>query len=236
MSQPHDIGLKIERPGMIDAVWARRTLLGLLLGLGLPFDVSADEAAIRVAFGRYRDALLARDGSAAATAVTGTSHTYYERLRDLALHADRPTLERLGLAEQVAILRLRHEFTAAELTPLSGSELIATSVAESWDSFNALQRLRIDQVDLQKGEALATVLPSSDREPVSYRFELDHGGWKLDLVHLARSSEPVLAQALELLARRTGAHGTDALVLAVEHSSGHLVEKDLLAPLRLGQP
>jgi hypothetical protein len=220
----------------VNSVREWRALLGLLLGLGLPLDVAADETAIRAAFGRYRDALLARDGSGAAAAVTGTSHAYYERLRDLALHADRRTLERQGLAEQVAILRLRHEFTAAELTPLSGSELIATSVAESWDSSNALQRLHIDKVDLQEGEALATVLPSSDGEPLSYRFELDHGEWKLDLVHLAQSAEPILAQALDLLARRTRTHGTDVLVLAVEHSSGHLVEKDLLAPLRAGQP
>jgi hypothetical protein len=221
---------------MIASARERRTWLGLLLAWGLPFDVSADETAIRAAFGRYRDALLARDGFGAAAAVTATSHAYYARLRDLALHADRRTLERLGLAEQVAILRLRHEFTAEELMPLSGSELIATSVAESWDSSNALQRLQIDKVDLQRDEALATVLPSSDTAPLSYRFELDHGEWKLDLVHLAQSSGPILAEALELLARRTRTHGTDALVLAVERSSGHLVEKDLFAPLRAGQP
>lgn len=221
---------------MIDSVRERRTLLGLLLAIGLPLDVSANEAAIRLAFDRYRDALVARDGSAAAAAVTATSHAYYERLRDLALDADRPTLGRLGLAEQVAILRLRHEFTATELTPLSGSEVIATSVAESWDSPHVLQRLHIDKVELQKDEALTTVLPSSGSDPVSYRFELKNGEWKLDLVHLAQSSEPILAQALELLARRTRTHGSDTLVLAVEHSSGHLVEKDLWAPLRAGKP
>jgi hypothetical protein len=214
---------------------SRRHLLGLLLALTLHRAASAQDgdaaAEIRTAFARYRQALLARDGQAAAAAVTRASHAWHERLRDLALAAPREQVAALPLADRLAVLRLRHEFTAAELAPLSGAELIAVSVAEAWSSPATLQKLELATIEATGDTATAAVARGGDATPIGFTFRREAGVWRLDLVALARAAEPTLAEALAELAARTGADPDRTLPLAIEHSSGHLVDKDLWQPL-----
>jgi hypothetical protein len=215
---------------------SRRHLLGLLLALALHRAASARDGAAEIGttFERYRQALLARDGKAAAAAVTQSSHLWHERLRDLALAAPREEVAALPLADRLAVLRLRHEFTAPELAPLSGAELIAVSVAEAWNSPATLQKLELATIEATGDTATATVARGGDATPIGFTFRREQGAWRLDLVALARAAEPTLAEALAELAARTGADPDRTLPLAIEHSSGHLVDKDLWQPLLPG--
>ena len=85
-------------------------ILGLVL-LAPPAWADPD-LAVREAFARYVAALEARDGATAATLVTVASLAREKHLRDLALTASRATVAALPPSDQLAVLRLRHEFTA----------------------------------------------------------------------------------------------------------------------------
>lgn len=189
------------------------------------------EEAVRRAFERYRAALLARDGAAAAGLVTAGSHAYYERLRDLALSAGPDALRAEPLAEQLAVLRLRHEFTAEELAPLSGRELIATSVAEAWNSPQALAALELGEVTAADGTATALVTDRRGDLPVRFLFRAEDGAWKLDLADLSGRAETALARDLERAREQTGLALPELLVRVVQATSGHLVDRDLWQPL-----
>ncbi len=197
--------------------------------------VHADDTMdVRAAFDRYRAALTAKDGAAAAAMVTPSSIAYHERLRDQALHAPRQEVSALPMADRLMVFRLRHEFTADELRPRSGADLIRTSAEEAWSSPKPLQVLTIASVERTQGAAVA--IPTRAGEPVPLRlvFRPASGGWQLDLVALARSSDAALESSLRFRAKRAGVDLDTAVKWAIEDTSGHLVDKDLWSPLAGG--
>jgi hypothetical protein len=204
-------------------------LASLVLGSGAAADDESDQ--IRAAFQRYVAALVARDGAAAATMVTAGSLERDERLRDLALTAPPDIVAALPPADRLAVLRLRQEFTAEELAPLGGADLIRIAVAEAWSSPKPLSALTVAGVE-EDGDA-ATLRVERAGEPVPVRLVLrrEQGLWKLDLEELARGSDEALAEMLALRAERAKVPVEEVLRWVVEDSSGHLVDKDLSRPL-----
>src|SRR5689334_371874 len=106
-----------------ERVSRRRWLCGCAGAALLPAIATAEDAVggIQAAYQRYVAALAPRDGVAAAAMVTAASLEREERLRGLALTAPAETVAALLPADRLAVLRLRHEFTAAELAPLHGA-------------------------------------------------------------------------------------------------------------------
>jgi hypothetical protein len=201
-----------------------------------PAIVRADDAAalIQAAYRRYVAALVARDGAAAAAMVTADSLKREERLRDLALAAPADIVAALPPADRLAVLRLRHEFTAAELAPLNGADLVRIPVEEAWTSPEPLSALTVTGVEQQGDEA--TIKVERGGEPVPVRLVLRHeqGEWQLDLVELARGSDAALARSIVSRAERAKVPVEEVLRWIVEDSSGHLVDKDLSRPLQGG--
>lgn len=218
------------RPPLVQAGRLLSTLLALLLAV-LPAAAQDAAALVRASFERYRQAVLAGDGGAAAALVTADSHAYYARMRDLALRAPRAEVAALPPADRLTVLRLRHEFTAEELAPLSGAALVGLSVEERWSAAHTLRRLALGEIELRGAEAVATVHQAGAEMPIRFLFRREGEDWKLDLAHLARASDPALTAALQALAERTGMDLDGVLVRMVEEASGHLVDKDLSAPL-----
>jgi hypothetical protein len=222
-----------------NAAWApvgRRacTPLIALLVLLAPAAYATDPTAkVAAAFERYKAALMARDGAAAISLVTPASLAHHERLRDLALHAPQAVVEALPLADRILVFRLRHEFTAGELLPLSGADLVRLGVEEAWSSPKAMQPLAVAAVEAGgDGGALAAVTRAGEPVPVRLVFRPGPGGgWRLDLVELARGSDAALEAALRSRAERAGVDFHTAVTWAIEDTSGHLVDKDLWRPL-----
>ncbi|MGD9509296.1 MAG: hypothetical protein AB7I59_27580 [Geminicoccaceae bacterium] len=214
----------------------RRWLCGCAGAVLLPAIATAEDAVggIKAAYRRYVAALTARDGAAAATMVTAASLEREERLRELALTAAAETVAALPPADRLAVLRLRHEFTAAELAPLDGADLVRIAVEEAWTSPKPLAVLTVTGVE-QDG-AVATLRVERGGEPVPVRLVLgrEAGRWKLDLVELARGSDAALARTIAFRAERAKVPAEEVLRWIVEDSSGHLVDKDLSRPLQGG--
>ena len=214
----------------------RSAVASLVLLVLLATGARADDIAAQVqaAFERYVAALAARDGAGAASLVTPASLAHQDRLRDLALHAPRAQVEALPMANRLMVLRLRHEFTAAELRPLSGADLLHASVEEAWSSPKPLQVLTIAGVEATGATAAATVTRAGEPVPLRLLFRRSPAGWQLDLPELARGSDAALEATLSFRADRAKVPLGTVLQWAIEDASGHLVDKDLWAPLERG--
>ena len=116
-------------------------------------------------------------------------------------------------ADRLMVLRLRHEFTADELRPLSGADLIRIGVEEAWSSPKVLAPLAITAVDETGDLATARVERAGEPVPIRLLFRRDAGRWRLDLVELARGSDAALAETLGLPrpARQGSGRGGPAL-------------------------
>ena len=70
--------------------------------------------------------------------------------------------------------------------------------------------------------------------PIRLLFRREAGRWRLDLVELARGSDAALAETLAFRAQRAQVPVDEVLRWVIEDTSGHLVAKDLWAPLQPG--
>jgi hypothetical protein len=183
------------------------------------------------AFARYVAALQARDGAAAAALVTAGSLVREERLRDMALSAPPDMVAALPMTDRLAVLRLRHEFTAAELRPLAGTDLVRLAVEEEWTSPKPLAVLTVTGAAVDGATATLAVERAGEGVPVRLVLRQEEGAWRLDLVELARGSDDALVQSLAFRAGRAKVPVEEVLRWAIEDSSGHLVDKDLWQPL-----
>ena len=205
----------------------------LILFLLLAPPVLADSGPAE-AFARYLAALQARDGAAAAALVTAGSLAREETLRDLALTAPPEAVAALPMADRLAVLRLRHEFTADELRPLGGADLLGLAVAEEWTSPKPLSVLTVTGAALDGDTATLRVERAGEAVPVRLVLRREQGAWRLDLVELARGSDAALAETLAFRATRAKVPLDEVLRWSIEDSSGHLVDKDLTQPLAPG--
>jgi hypothetical protein len=183
------------------------------------------------AFARYVAALQARDGAAAAALVTAGSLVREEQLRDMALAAPPDMVAALPMTDRLTVLRLRHEFTAEELRPLAGTDLVRLTVEEEWTSPKPLAVLTVTGAEVDGDAATLDVERAGEAVPVRLVLRREEGAWKLDLVELARGSDPALAETLAFRAARAKVPLDEVLRWVIEDSSGHLVDKDLWQPL-----
>ena len=179
-----------------------------------------DGQAVRAAFDAYRTAVTARDGRSAALLVSAGSLAAQERLRDLALVAPQGEVEALPPTDRLMVLRLRHEFTAEELRPLSGADLIRIAVEEAWSSPKVLAPLTAVAVEQQEDVAALRVERAGEPVPIRLKFRREAGAWKLDLVELAHGSDAALAESLAFRAQRAKVPIQEVMRWLIEDTSG----------------
>ena len=217
-------------PQAENALPARLAWILVLVLLAPPAWADADPAVLD-AFARYVATLEARDGATAPTLVTAASLAREEHLRDLALEAPRSTVTALSPSDQLAVLRLRHEFTASELRPLTGTDLVRIAVEEAWSSPKPLAVLTMTGVETTGDTAALHVARAGEPVPVRLVFHREQDAWKLDLTALAHGSDAALAKTLAFRADRAKVSAEEVLRWVIEETSGHLVDKDLWQPL-----
>ena len=104
-------------------------LLVAALGLTVAPDAGArdGEAPVTAAFKAYQAALLAKDGPRAAATLARPTIAYYQRMRDVALSGKAAEIKKLTVGDKLTILRLRVEFSAAELNASTGRASLPTA-------------------------------------------------------------------------------------------------------------
>lgn len=123
---------------------------------------------------------------------------YFSELKDLALTADRPILEKLKPIDRFQVLALRHIKDADELSNMTQKSLFEQAVLQGWFYVGDKPIVRIDFIDLLPGgtEAEADIIVNSIIPDERLEFVRDQGIWKMNLLQLLPRQEEKLMTTL----------------------------------------
>ncbi|MFI5712960.1 hypothetical protein [Kribbella sp. NPDC051620] len=160
-------------------------------------DSAADEAAVAQAFTAYQKALVAKDGKAAASMLTGDTIAYYAALKKLALTAKEPYLRRARVSDQLAVLYLRAGVEAADLRRWSATDLAADAVRRGELNTSAIERMTVGEVKVSVDSASVTMILDGKANPFSLTFWREGGRWKFRMIPVLEAIEYAMRTQVE---------------------------------------
>ncbi len=143
---------------------------------------SSDDQEIRENFDSYRNALLAGDGNAAFSTLSGSSVDFYVEMRDLALTAPRKELEKRSLIDRLHTLTLRYVLAPPRLEEMTPTEIVAYSVDTGLIGQGTLQLQELEDIKIHGDVAEATVTSDGNQSEFTYEFVRDDEGWRINLI------------------------------------------------------
>jgi hypothetical protein len=179
----------------------RALLLAAVAVAGVAACSGADDAPdparmLRSDYQRYATAVALKDGDAAAALVTDATLRYYSGLRDLALTADRATLSRQRIVDQLAVLSMRANVPAAVLRGGASRDVLAAAVVHDVISGGGAGTTELSAVSVKGDAATADLGVAGGSQVVRLTFRRDEGTWKVDLTALLAPAEAGLKSAL----------------------------------------
>src|SRR5262249_21705731 len=138
--------------------------------------------AIRQTFEAYREAVSAHNGKAAADLVTSSSISKYQEFHDLAVTADKPTLESLPIASRFFVMMLRHRIDADLLKSMDGKAVFAHAVDQDWMGNKGVVQAGVGNINIREPRATGTITIDGKRTSEDWNFVKEEGSWKLDVV------------------------------------------------------
>jgi hypothetical protein len=156
------------------------------------------EAEIRSSYRIYATAVSLKDGDAAAGLVSAATLRHYARLRDLALTADRATLGKEAIVDQLTVLSLRANVPVATLRAGGPREVVAAAVEGEVISGGGAGTTELADVEVDGGAASAALGVAGGSQEVRLGFRQEGGRWTVDLTALLAPAE----ESLKAAARR----------------------------------
>lgn len=179
-----------------------------------------DAEAVRNVVRQYQDAILRRDGAAAARLVSAETRAYYGRMRDMAVSAPEAQVRAAPLMDRITILLYRHRLSAGELRALPPEQAFAHTIDAGW-------------VNATEGEELASqseAYGEGDHAVLRYRgdthFVRENGAWVWDMMPLIRAASAEFAQGLS-----SPEEEDEFLMFVLEHATGRAASPDIWRPL-----
>lgn len=205
----------------------------IVTALALGLALAAQPAVVgdpRQAFQRYREALLAKDGPAAAAAVDRETLAYYARMRDLALAGDAGTIRRLPVVDKLIVVRLRHEVGRATVERMDGAGLFAFGVERGWIDPASVRNAVVGSIRVDGDSATGEMKIDGRTAPpsVAWRFKREGGSWRFCLMPLVKLAEPSFRKVVE----QSGLDENVFVLAVVGKVSGRPVPDGIWAPLR----
>ncbi len=151
--------------------------------------LSQDKAAVREAFDSYRKALLSGDGESAARKMDRKTIRWYLNALKKARLCNLKELERENFVSKLAILRLRHEFTAKELLKLDAPAVVAHAVREEWIAKSSMSSMELAKVDVM-GNTAHIYIKRIPGVPV-LKLAKEEGEWKLSLYEMINAGSQI---------------------------------------------
>ncbi len=177
----------------------------------LPAATSAqtdDAEAIRKVFRSYRTAIAVRNGERAQHAVTSETFAYYDRMRDLALHAGEASTRALPLFDKLMVLSFRLRMTAVELQSISGAGLFAAGVQRGWIGDTVASASDVASIQVSGDQAVGLLVSGTRTTGIEVKFKREQGEWLFDLIAMG----PAVAEAIKQGLKQAGID-EDAYVL-----------------------
>jgi hypothetical protein len=124
--------------------------------------------------------LLQGDGSKAADVVSDRTIVFYDGIVTHALNIGRAELKELDFISKFMVLRIRHGFTKAELSDMTGRKLLELGLDKGWISKSSVANIeRLVNLKIDSSRASAAI-PSAPGI-TAFHFLNESGEWKLDL-------------------------------------------------------
>lgn len=210
----------------------RNVLEGLLLGVAVLATTACgsdngpedDVTAIRACYDNYFAALKEGRGDDAAALVDSRTVAHYERVLDLARHADSSTVAGLDIMDQIAVLAMRMDNDHQQLMAMDATEAIARSVSEGLMADEGPQGMTLGNVEVNGDEAQAPLKMYGFPTPAKFTFRREQDGWRIDITSLFELSR----QGLEQVAKT--AEGGNFVLQMLEESTGKKIPERIWHP------
>ena len=190
-----------------------------------PKGQAADAGAIQTVFAQYKDALLEGDGQKAADVVSAGTIGFYDGIVTHVLTTPRAELMKLDFISKFMVLRIRHESTRAQLSRMTGRELLAIGVARGWISKSSVANIeRLVNIRVHASEATAAM--SMAPEFPAFRFLKEAGQWKLDLA----ASFPLANNAMKEEIKKAGLTEDEFIIRTLNALSSKPVDDRIYSP------
>jgi hypothetical protein len=154
-------------------------------------------AAVQASYQSYAEAVAAKDGPVSARLVSGTTLDYYAGLRDLALTADRATLAKQRVVDQLAVLSMRANVPAEKLRGADPRGVVSAAVTGQVISSGGAGTSSLKDITVDGDTASANLGVAGGSQQVPLRFHREDGAWKVDLTVLLTPAEDALRSALQ---------------------------------------
>ena len=190
-------------------------------------DRAADARAIQAVFAEYKDALLQSDGEKAADVVSARTIAFYAGIANHALTTPREKLAELDFISKLMVLRIRHEFTKAQVSEMTGRSLLVTGVNRGWISKSSVQNIE-QLVNIKVGSSEASAAMSILPEVPMFQFLKESGRWKLNLV----ASFDLGNAAIREEVRKSGLTDDQFMIRILNSVSSKEVDERIFSPLK----
>ena len=193
---------------------------------------AGEEQAVRAIFLQYREAIAKGRGETAAGLVSEKTLDYFERMRVAALSMPAAEVKRSPVMDRTMILITRARIGKDDLERWHGRELFVHAVDQGWVGKEA-QRLEPDAVTIDGGTASLGLHSGTDIVTPAQGFRLyrEPGGWKLDVISVARADGASM-RAVEKELAQIDPDPNRALEKVVEKLTGKPVSAEIWQPLQ----
>ena len=155
-----------------------------------------DVAAIQDVFTQYKKALLEGDGPKAADLMSAQTIAFYEGIVGHSLNTPASKLADLDFLAKFMVLRIRLEFDKAEITKMTGRELLILGVNKGWISKASVSEIgELVSIKVDGWKATAA-MPAAPAIPI-FHFLKESGRWRLDLLSSFELANAAIGQEVE---------------------------------------
>lgn len=193
-------------------------ILAALLAALLPLAAQADPAAVERSFAAYKQALVDGDGATASALTAADTHAYLDETLDRALTMKAEDLRLLPLLDQISVLMMRHNMTAAELRAMKDGDPVAYAVDQRAFDMNEVEKLEAAAFTVTGSQAQAPISNLKGSPiPVNVHFKEEAGTWRFDLLSSIAPFRAVFDSQAGFLAKLGGSEGSNAVAPLIIH-------------------
>ncbi len=186
-----------------------------------------EPSAVKEAFAKYKEEILAGKGDEAVAYLDNTTVVYYEQILDMALHATPDELEKQPMIDRMNIYTARHRVAVERMKTMTGRDFLIYAIDNGMIGKNSVMVISIGDVSIEgtsaKGQALANGTPT----PMYFTFNKEDGAWKVDLTSIF----PTTNEALKKVVASSGLTEDEFIFKALEMVSGSPVSDEIKEPL-----
>ena len=207
---------------------ARMATASLLVAvsLGACGDRGADPRLVQACFDAYKSAAIRSDGAAAEECVSPMIVELFSSFREMALDADRATLDEMPVFRKLQVLLLRHEVDRDRLDAMNGADAFRLAFERGWiGDASWVAGADLGDIVIEGEVALAEIFEDGVPTEEHVQFRQVAGVWRIDLGATLEAADRWEKARLN----ETGLSENRYMFKRVEHLTGRPVDDHIWA-------